>query len=545
MTTQPATDFPIPADLEGLWLWDKLHCPRPLAPLDQDLLVGACITGFNRTMAEMGSIIRLGSRFINYYSYASFLPADLGGKSKEQALAESLRRANDLMPRLGALWRDELLPSLLPGLEKLRTTDYARLSDDELLRTFEELRAEAIDRWAIHGKINYLFYAAGLFADFYKEALKPANENEGYEVLQGFPSLALDSSRELWRLSRLARANPELRRLFAESRPEELQSRLSASEAGRDFLKELAAYLDRFGWRSDSVFELTKPAWREDPGIALNAIQGYIDIGDEGGPEAQYQQAVRHREQLLAEARRKLASDPEKLRRFNELYETASAFTPVAEDHNHYIDQMGDIGLRYPALEIGRRLVAKGLLTRPEDVFMLHFAEVCEALRSGRDYKALAAERRAEIERWAQVVPPPAIGVPGEPSGDPVEELLLRFFGTPVEPSQDPTVINGIPASPGTARGPAKVVRDLEEASKLNPGDVLVCEMTLPPWTPLFATACAVVADTGGVLSHCAIVAREYRIPCVVGTAIGTAVIKDGMTITVDGSKGIVRIEPA
>jgi pyruvate,water dikinase len=89
------------------------------------------------------------------------------------------------------------------------------------------------------------------------------------------------------------------------------------------------------------------------------------------------------------------------------------------------------------------------------------------------------------------------------------------------------------------------VVRDLTEASKVSPGDILVCETTLPPWTPLFATIAGVVADTGGVLSHCAIVAREYRLPGVVGSAIGTSVIKDGMIITVDGSKGIVRIEEA
>jgi phosphoenolpyruvate synthase/pyruvate phosphate dikinase len=72
---------------------------------------------------------------------------------------------------------------------------------------------------------------------------------------------------------------------------------------------------------------------------------------------------------------------------------------------------------------------------------------------------------------------------------------------------------------------------------------VLVCEMTMPAWTPLFATVSAVVADSGGVLSHCAIVAREYRIPCVVGTYVGTRVLKDGQRITVDGAQGIVRIE--
>jgi pyruvate,water dikinase len=146
------------------------------------------------------------------------------------------------------------------------------------------------------------------------------------------------------------------------------------------------------------------------------------------------------------------------------------------------------------------------------------------------------------MAHFAQIVPPPVIGIPPPPS-DPVEDVLFRFFGGPVDVSADPSVINGIAASPGTARGPAKVVRDLAEASKVKQGDVLVCEMTLPPWTPLFSTACAVVADTGGILSHCAIVAREYRIPCVVGTGTGTIQIKDGMILTVDGSKGIVRIE--
>ena len=104
-------------------------------------------------------------------------------------------------------------------------------------------------------------------------------------------------------------------------------------------------------------------------------------------------------------------------------------------------------------------------------------------------------------------------------------------------------VINGIGASSGTVQGRAKVVHTLSEASKLQPGDILVCEMTMPPWTPLFSIASAVVADTGGVLSHCAIVSREYGMPCVVGTLVGTAVLQDGMLLTVDGSQGIVRID--
>jgi pyruvate,water dikinase len=535
-------EFPIPTDLEGLWVWEKIHCPRPVAPLEQDLLVRACAQGFNTSMGEYGSIIELGARFINDYLYVSFVPRDLAGDDPKRRLETGTGQVSQLLPQIGMLWETEWLPAMIPDLERARNTDFSRLQDDALLRLFEEMRLEVVSRWAVHGKINYAFYAAGLFADFYKEALQPEDATEGYEALQGFPSIALESSRGLWRLSRLARANPELRRLFEQSEPASLLTELQKTEGGRAFLAELQSYLEEFGWRTDSIFELMKRSWREDPTIALNAIQGYINIADDGGPDSQYRAAVQRRVELLAGARQRLAGDAASLARFNELYETASCFTPIAEDHNHYIDQMGNLVMRYPALEIGRRLATKGSIADPDDVFFLHLDELPQAF-AGADLKAVAAQRRQDLARWAQIVPPPALGVPADPSGDPAEELLMRFFGSPVEQSSDPSIITGTAASPGTVRGPAKVVRDLTEASKVSPGDILVCEMTLPPWTPLFATVAGVVADTGGVLSHCAIVAREYRLPCVVGTAVGTAMIKDGMTLTVDGSKGIVRIE--
>ena len=544
MANQSTIDFPIPTDIEGFWVWEKLHCPRPVAPLEQDLLVRACALGFNSSMAEYGSIIELGARFVNDYLYVSFVPRDLGSDDPKKRLAGGQQQVAGLMPQIGALWQEEWLPSILPALEKARTTDFSQLGDDQLFETFEEMRRGVVERWAVHGKINYAFYAAGIFGDFYNEALQPENETEAYEALQGFPTIALKSSRALWDLSRLVLADGELQRLFEANEPGRILVQLQQSDAGRAFLARLNAYLDEFGWRTDSIFELTKKSWREDPTIALNAIQGYVNVGDEGGPQSQYEAAVRRREELLAAARQKLAGNPANLARFNELYETAACFTLVAEDHNHYIDQMGDIVMRYPALEIGRRLVAKGAIDGLDDVFFLHLPEIEPGMR-GQDFKQIASQRRNDLGRWAQVVPPPVLGVPQDPSGDPAEDLLMRFFGSPVEPSSDPAIIAGIAASPGTARGPAKVVRDLTEASKVSPGDILVCEMTLPPWTPLFATVAGVVADTGGILSHCAIVAREYRIPCVVGTAFGTSAIKDGMMLTVDGTKGIVRLEPS
>ena len=104
-------------------------------------------------------------------------------------------------------------------------------------------------------------------------------------------------------------------------------------------------------------------------------------------------------------------------------------------------------------------------------------------------------------------------------------------------------VLTGVAGSPGVFTGRARVVHSLAEASDLDEGEILVCEMTLPPWVPLFSIAGAIVADVGGVLSHCAIVAREFGVPAVVGSVSGTAVVETGQTITVDGTNGVVYLD--
>ena len=124
----------------------------------------------------------------------------------------------------------------------------------------------------------------------------------------------------------------------------------------------------------------------------------------------------------------------------------------------------------------------------------------------------------------------------------PPDPLVTKFFGFGVQQDEDPSTVTGYPASNGIVTGVAKVVMTLDEADKLEPGDILVCRMTMPAWTPLFGVVGAVVSDSGGPLSHCAIVAREYGIPCVAGTQVGTSLIKDGMKVRVDGSTGIVQI---
>lgn len=241
----------------------------------------------------------------------------------------------------------------------------------------------------------------------------------------------------------------------------------------------------------------------------------------------------------------KLADDPERSAEFDELYEAARYSNPLTEDHAFWIDQMGIAVFRRFVLHIGERLADRGNLGQASDVFYLTEEELIDAVGNGGDRQAVAAERRAEHQGWAGVEPPPALGTPPEPAEDPfMDALTVRLLGiTPPDDSpQDPDVLKGVAGSAGTVTGTVKVVRSLAEASVLEDGDIMVCEMTLPPWVPLFSIVAGVVTDTGGVLSHCAIVAREFELPAVVGTQVGTTRLESGMTVTVDGTKGTVTI---
>jgi pyruvate,water dikinase len=197
-------------------------------------------------------------------------------------------------------------------------------------------------------------------------------------------------------------------------------------------------------------------------------------------------------------------------------------------------------------MEIGRRFAKAGVVTAADDIFQLSYDEVRDTARYLPRIvrRELVATRRAEMDLYRAIAPPPMVGTPpaGAPPDNPGARVMAKFFGAPPAASEDPNVLFGSAGSPGVVKGRARVIRDIADAARLQPGDIMVTATTAPPWTPLFATAAAVVTDTGGVLSHCAVVAREYRIPAVVGAAIATAVIQDGDLIEVDGDTGLVRV---
>jgi phosphohistidine swiveling domain-containing protein len=178
------------------------------------------------------------------------------------------------------------------------------------------------------------------------------------------------------------------------------------------------------------------------------------------------------------------------------------------------------------------------------DVFYL----APDELQSGRDdlLKRLVQERKRGMEHFSHVTPPPMLGTAPAFEMTDGGSMVRAMFKGEMSPANtgntDMNKVKGLPGSAGKARGTARVIHSLAEANKLQPGDVLVAIATEPPWTPLFATASAIVTDSGGVLSHSAVVAREYRIPAVVGAGNATTTFKDGQLIEVDGDAGIVQV---
>ena len=537
--------FPVdwdPPEMEGLfWWWDQMHHPHPVTPITFSLDGPAFSEGIGRVARAFHMPFKKYhvARFNTYLYYGNEpnpLNAEQLAELNKQMEAEMAQRA----PRVLQDWENIYLPEVQALNTRLREFAYDEAADRDLADFLEEVAAIRARQWELHMlAVLPAMGSAFMFADTYESIFGAAN-NEHYGMLQGFPNKSVEAGQALYDLAQDIKDQPEVAAVIRETPVERVFPELDRSPTGAAVAQRLRAYLDEYGWRSDQ-FELIDPSWREDPAPLFVNLRAYLE-DTAIDPRAEQAKAVLERERLVAEMFER-APDQAGRNQLQMWVTVAQQYLPVQENHNFYIDQMNTVLLRLPVLECGKRLVRTGAVNKVDDAFFLTLEELQEAVPGAHaDGRLLVAERRAERERWWSIVPPSTLGTkpPDDGTGNP---SLERFFGVGREPSRQPRVITGYGASKGVVTGTAKVVRSLAEADKLEPGDVLVCEMTMPPWTPLFSTVSAVVADSGGVLSHCAIVAREYRIPCVVGTVNGTQRIKDGQRLTVDGAQGIVRIE--
>ena len=550
MDTSQEFRFPSAEEVPGFFIFDKMHAPRPIHPLSSDLVVDKLATGFTEAQAEYDCPVVTGAITANHFFYLGFNP-----HPDPEVIADRMTRypgfIEKTVPLVGKRWSEEWLPMIRQRNEAERDRDYDSMADEEVFARYFDMGRWMEELWYIHGHINFALISGTALSDFYDEVMQPADPTESYQILQGYHTRPVDATHGLWQLSRKVKADQTLSETFAAHAPGDLKSELAKTDAGRAFLNDLEAYLHEFGWRSDAVYDLADVTWHDDPSIPLGNIARYIPMGDEDDPMLAFEEAVKRREERTAAIRQRLAGDAEKLAKFERLLGFSKYAYPLTEDHAFYIDQMGVALLRRFVRILGQRLAARGCLAEGDDIFFLHDRDVREAMANGTDMRSLVVERKQRFEACSKIEPLPFIGTPPpppEPGGfvDPfVDSLVSRLLGVkpPATGEQDAEIIDGVAGSPGTYTGTARVVRSLTEAGELQVGEIMVCEMTLPPWVPMFAIAGAVVADVGGVMSHCAIVAREFGLPAVVGSVDGTHRIRTGQIITVDGTNGNVYLD--
>lgn len=267
-----------------------------------------------------------------------------------------------------------------------------------------------------------------------------------------------------------------------------------------------------------------------------------VDATGTGGADNR-RRTVIDRKMAEANARAALAREPKLRRRFDQILSTAQRFAPVREE------QVASFTLGWPVmrralLRLGAHLCQQGVIVSDGDIFFLTRGELLAAIDVGDTSTALSSvltRRRQEWQRQHRLIPPLVLGE-APPTVKRMFDGIEATF-RPELPATQRDGLLGLPASPGCATGPARVIRSPEEFDRLGYGDVLVVPAITPAWVPLFSRAAAVVADTGSPMAHASLIAREYGIPAVVGTGNATARLQDGQIVTVEGNTGQVKVQ--
>jgi rifampicin phosphotransferase len=510
-------DFPVEwTDAEQAaetWYWDSEHNPKPMAPLDfaawRESRPGALRArreaGFPEWSFFGPTLLVHGFSFY----HPNPMPTELADSYKAAA-----ERAKDRYGSQARYWTEYCLPRLQGSIARLNSS-----SGKEPLR-------DLLEDFGYGFEHTFLFIEDGsALRNFCTAEFGEDGERLSVELTQGFPSATMEADQALWEVGRLASGRLRDALLSGDS-PPGLDS-LREVEGGDAFVSAFEAYLERYGWRTQD-WDLSSPTWRERPEVPLAILRRTL-AEDLPSPMEAVREAGRRRAAALATAEDRLAHDPEKLRQFRELAARTPNYLGVKEGRALWQLTLNGV-LRQAILRKSDFLVAQGVIRSAEDVFYLTATEVDDPAAVG---PGEVEARKRERERWVGVIPPSQIG--GVDGGE-----------TETAPDAAPALeFKGIAASRGVVTARARVLRSIDEFDKLAAGEVLVCASTTPTWTPLFGIAGGLVTDGGGLLSHPAIAAREYAIPAVVGTRMATTTIPDGALVTVDGTAGTVRIEPA
>jgi pyruvate,water dikinase len=357
-----------------------------------------------------------------------------------------------------------------------------------------------------------------------------AKPGELQTVLRGLPyNPTTEMDLELWNIARAAREDPASRDALNARSPAELSAQYRARALPPPLQKEMTTFLEHYGHRAIAEIDLGVKRWSEDPAHLLGAIANYLKLGDEAiAPDVQFARGAREAEAMIKTLAARVHGPQRVVLRF--LLRRVRQLSGLREQPKFQIMRVFALGHALIA-PVGADLAERGLLDTADDVFFLDLPELRRAF-AGEDLRKSVMERRVDYRR--------------EQGRRHIPRVLLSD-GTDAEtelPASIDRGIRGTPASPGIARGIARVILS-PIGARLEPGEVLVAPSTDPGWTPLFLTAGALVMEMGGMMSHGAVVAREYGIPAVVGVPDATGRIATGEHVMVDGSAGTVAKEAA
>jgi phosphohistidine swiveling domain-containing protein len=489
---------------------------------------------------------RVSARMIRGWTYISMLPDEPDEQVRKlEEIGTAVARGEPAA--VVERWSTEWKPYFAKEIRRLRETPVRDLADAEFERHFRELVAVFAD---LHGKY-FTLASAGIVllgelgvTGAEVLGLDPA---QTLELLGGLVGDHVQAAAGLGDLARMAAAHPRLSVMLADGTadPDRLE------EVDGAFATAFARYVSEYGHRTIG-FSLTEPTLAEQRGMLLSLIAGQMDkpydLTAERAALAERRAAVLAG---LAERLGNVTSDQRE--RFERALEYPGARGLSLRDEKVFYAVSCWALVRYAAQELGRRLHAAGLADDPGDGFYLELDEGLSALRGGADVRAAVRQARGE-HSWAvahpgariygQYTPPPGTGdvklSEAARHAQAISGWSMSLRGGPSAVGGREDGLSGLAASPGRHAGPVRVVAGVTEFHKVRRGDVLVCKETTAQWAVLFGVIGALVTDQGSLLSHPAIIAREYRVPAVVATGNATEALHDGQIVTVDGSAGTV-----
>ncbi len=328
------------------------------------------------------------------------------------------------------------------------------------------------------------------------------------------------------------RPHPEVVAFLEHARDDGFLDELPRLTGGREARDAIRGWLDTYGMRCVGEIDITRPRWSERPTTLLPALLGNVRNFEPGAGKRRFEQGLQQaqrKEQEVLDRLRALPDGAQKAEEAKRMIDRIKTFIGYREyPKYHWVSRYA---LYKQALqEEAARLVQARVLGEQEDIYFLTFQEFHEVVRTGQADQQLIRQRKDEFRSFQSLTPPRVLTSEGE--------VLTGKYRRDDVPAG---ALVGLPVSAGTIEGRARVILDIAQAD-LAPGDILVTTATDPSWTPLFVAIKGLVTEVGGLMTHGAVIAREYGLPAVVGVEHATRLIRDGQRIRVHGTEGYVEM---